>query len=69
MECRGDSTETTECVYMEVGKKYLVVGHYGTKGEWLLKDQKGTGGTVVSPWIEKYENKMDKWLENVRPCH
>lgn len=67
LECRGDSAETSDCVYMEIGKDYMIVGHYGREGEWLLKDQKGTGGTVVSPWITKYEDKMDTWLKKVRP--
>ena len=67
LDCRGDSAETTDCVYMEAGKEYMIVGHYGTRNEWLLKDMKGSGGTAVSLWTEKYEKKMDTWVQKVRP--
>lgn len=64
MECRD---KATGCVFMDIGGDYMIVGHYGIMGEWLLKDLKGNKGTVVSAWNDKYEKKMDSWVSKGRP--
>ena len=52
------------CPALQVGKTYLVGGHYQTSPsiQWLMKSD----DSLASPWKGKYGKKqnMEKWIEN-----